>query len=110
MVETSELISIGGKKQPVEYVAKKSGYPNSGVLCWNMDDLIGVFSHGMIDGISPDDALRLANYMKSTGQLEEILSNGEVIGWNLHSNEHAKNIVFTGQSEGKSSKKKRIHK
>ena len=110
MGETSELISIGGKHQRVESVAKKSGYPNSGVLCWSLDELIGVFSHGVINTISPKDALILANHMKSTGQLEEILTNGEVVGWNIHSNEHAKHTISTGKFDARPPTTKRKNK
>ncbi len=57
-------IIFKGEKQKISHIAKTTGYPNSSVLCRNMDELIGVITHGMENEITPTNALKVAEEME----------------------------------------------
>lgn len=66
------------------------GYPNTAVICRNIQELINVISHGAKSKeISEEDAQKVAKYLVDNLKAETItLPNGSV-QWNIHPNKDA---------------------
>lgn len=94
-VDTSNQITIGGHKQPIGEIAKYVGYQNSAVFCRNLDELIGVITHGRIDkAISPEDAQKVGLYLVEHKYAEEVVAGDGTIGWHILKNEEAINLEW----------------
>lgn len=92
-VDISNQITIGGHKQPISETAKHVGYQNSAVFCRNLDELIGVITHGRIDQtISPEDAQKVGLYLVEHKQAEEVVDGDGTMGWQIPKNEEALNL------------------
>lgn len=93
-IDPASQITIGVHKQPISEIATHVGYQNSAIFCRNLDELIGVITHGRIDlAISPEDALKVALYLVEHKQAVEVQSaDGKGKGWNILRNEKALNL------------------
>jgi hypothetical protein len=85
-----EKVRVGKQDIPIPTLAKTIGYPNSGVICRNIDEVIGVISHGSLEAqISPDDAKKVMDFLVQVGKADEVDTEDGGKMWNIHSNPDA---------------------
>ncbi len=84
-------VTVGDHTVPVQKLAGTVGYPNSGVICRTIEEVMDVISHGALDSqISAEDARKVVDYLVKQGKADETDSHDGGKIWTIHSNPDAR--------------------